>query len=197
MHRWLRRSAPLGLLASLVLLVGCGDSAGDGGSGGASQQATSGGDGDGDVEPPAMNGMLDGHNDARAAVDPAAASPLTPLVWSDSLQNIAQKHADKCVFAHSTDHGYGENLYAAAGQQATPAQVVESWVSEVAAYDYATNGCSDVCGHYTQVVWADTLRLGCAMATCTTGSPFPDFDEWELWTCNYDPPGNWVGEKPY
>jgi pathogenesis-related protein 1 len=29
------------------------------------------------------------------------------------------------------------------------------------------------------------------------GSPFEGFDTWENWVCNYDPPGNWVGEKPY
>ena len=44
------------------------------------------------------------------------------------------------------------------------------------------------CGHYTQVVWANTLSVGCGVAVCPTGT---------IVVCNYAPPGNYVGEKPY
>ncbi|MBT3220365.1 MAG: hypothetical protein HN348_14865 [Proteobacteria bacterium] len=56
-------------------------------------------------------------------------------------------------------------------------------------YNYGTNGCSDGCGHYTQLVWSSTERVGCAFDNCADGS--------EIWMCTYDPPGNVVGEKPY
>jgi hypothetical protein len=92
---------------------------------------------------------------------------------------------------------YGENLYAAAGKSAAPQEVVDSWVSEVADYDYAANSCSGVCGHYTQVVWRSSVRLGCGVAKCSKNSPFSGFNDWQLWVCNYDPPGNFIGSRPY
>jgi hypothetical protein len=66
----------------------------------------------------------------------------------------------------------------------------------VSDYDYATNKCSGVCGHYTQIVWGATTHLGCAKKTCTTNNPFGK-GSWEIWVCNYSPPGNFVGKKPY
>ncbi len=145
-----------------------------------------------------MNGMLEAHNEARAAVSPAPSSPMPALSWDSTVAATAQAHADACVFEHSSGSGYGENIYASSGQS-SPADVVGSWVSEKKDYDYASNSCSGTCGHYTQVVWAKSLRLGCGVADCTTNSPFPDFNggKWQFWVCNYDPPGNFNGEKPY
>ena len=73
-----------------------------------------------------------------------------------------------------------------------PAVVVEAWESEVADYDYESNSCvpGKMCGHYTQIVWADTERVGCAFRTCSE-------DGSQVWVCNYYPAGNIVGEKPY
>ena len=50
--------------------------------------------------------------------------------------------------------------------------------------------------HVLALVWRDTRRVGCGVAACTSGSPFRAKD-WTLVVCNYDPPGNVVGEKPY
>jgi len=47
-----------------------------------------------------------------------------------------------------------------------------------------------MCGHYTQVVWRSTTTVGCAMAVCK------DSQE-QIWVCQYQKPGNWVGQKPY
>lgn len=189
--------------------IACGDDTSQaGGSGGAQQggesqggsSSNAGGAGSGGApvsgEPAALQGMTAAHNEARANVDPPAATPLPPLEWSDEIAAVAQAYAELCVFEHSMGE-YGENLYANAGAPGTPQQVVDSWVSEVADYDYESNSCSGVCGHYTQVVWADSLRLGCGVANCTVNSPFDGFEEWQHWVCNYDPPGNWVGERPY
>jgi hypothetical protein len=203
------------LLAGLAL-AGCGSSGGDaddgaGGSGGAGGAGSVSGNGNaagqgtdaapssgpgGANEPPGLEGMTEAHNQVRANVDPPADPPIPPLVWDDDLAAVAQAYADGCVFEHSSN-GYGENLAAAAGQNLTPQQVVASWASEVADYDYATNSCSGVCGHYTQVVWRDSVRLGCGVASCSQNSPFDGFAEWENWVCNYDPPGNFNGLPPY
>jgi len=69
-------------------------------------------------------------------------------------------------------------------------------VSEKANYNYSANSCSATCGHYTQVVWRNSLRLGCGVKNCTTGSPFGG-GAWQFWVCNYDPPGNISGQRPY
>ncbi|CAN0908935.1 Basic form of pathogenesis-related protein 1 [Linum grandiflorum] len=35
----------------------------------------------------------------------------------------------------------------------------------------------------------NSVRLGCARAQCSNG--------WWFVTCNYDPPGNYIGQRPY
>ena len=120
--------------------------------------------------------------------------PLAPLAWSQTVAATAQAWADNCQFKHSGGN-YGENIFATSGS-ATAAEVVSDWVSESSSYDYASNSCVGVCGHYTQVVWRDSQSLGCGVTTCTKGSPFGGGD-WQFWVCNYDPPGNFNGTRPY
>lgn len=153
-------------------------------------------DGSGPVaeETGALAGVTAAHNAARASVSPAPASPLPPLVWAPELAQTAQAWADRCKFGHSSSP-YGENIFAGSGAYGAQA-VVTSWVSEQKSYSLASNSCSGVCGHYTQVVWAGSLRLGCGVANCTQNSPFGG-GTWQLWVCNYDPPGNVNGARPY
>jgi len=199
-------------LLGLALLAGCGDSAGgsdgSGGGGGngspsvsaqSGSENGSGGSTAGDGEPAGMVGMTAAHNLARADVSPSSATPIPGLEWDPEIAAIAQAYAERCVFEHSGANGLGENLYANAGSLATPQDVVKSWDDEAVDYDYATNTCNAgaICGHYTQVVWAESQRLGCGYARCTANTPFDGFETWDNWVCNYDPPGNWVGEKPY
>lgn len=47
----------------------------------------------------------------------------------------------------------------------------------------------DECLHYTQVVWRDSVYLGCAKVNCYNGGSFV--------ICSYDPPGNYEGDRPY
>src|SRR5262249_39805828 len=112
-----------------------------------------------------------------------------------SLAATAQAFAEQCHFQHSRKKGLGENIFAASGR-ATPEEMVDSWVSEKKSYNYARNRCRGACGHYTQVVWARSLRGGCGVAQCTSNSPFGR-GPWQFWVCNYDPPGNYIGERPY
>ena len=144
-----------------------------------------------------MVGMTAAHNAARAAVMPEATPPLPQMEWSSTVAASAQAFVDNCVFA-DTGPPYGSNAFAGTGKY-TPAEVVAAWVAEDANYDYATNTCapSAECGHYTQVVWRDSTELGCGMANCTANNPFGGSGAWQLWVCNYNPPGNYVGMKPY
>ncbi|CAG2213593.1 unnamed protein product [Mytilus edulis] len=75
---------------------------------------------------------------------------------------------------------------------------VASWVNEKKDYDYASNSCSGVCGHYTQVVWADSTKLGCAVGSCPSMTNLPSyFRNVKFVVCNYGPGGNFNGRKPY
>ena len=131
--------------------------------------------------------MLAAHNQIRSRVD------APPLTWSASLAAHAHEWAlfllRQGLFRHRPNPIYGENLYEITGGHASPAEVVGEWASEARHYDYRTNACrSGMCGHYTQIVWRGTRQVGCAVAS-NRGQ--------EVWVCNYDPPGNWVGERPY
>ena len=166
------------------------------GAGASSIAGSAGASSAGDIEPAAVSGITAAHNAARAAVTPAAQPAIPDLSWSPAIAATAQAYAEQCKFEHSKGQ-YGENLYAAAGKDASALDVVGSWVNEAAKYDYAANSCSDVCGHYTQVVWRNSARLGCGVAKCSKNSPFSGFSDWQIWVCNYDPPGNFNGTRPY
>src|SRR3954451_20897809 len=130
--------------------------------------------------------MLDAHNAIRARIG------LAPLVWSPQLARVAQEWADHLIstreLRHQANNHYGENLYAISGGISSPAQVVKLWADEARNYDVRTNSCAGVCGHYTQIVWRATRAVGCAEAT----------DRYrQVWVCEYDPPGNVVGYRPY
>ena len=130
--------------------------------------------------------MLAAHNEMRARVE------VPPLHWSDRLAARAQEWAIHLLqegqFYHRPHPAFGENLFEISGGRATPEQVVGGWASEARDYSYRSNTCRGVCGHYTQIIWSTTREVGCAVAR-DPGR--------EVWVCNYDPPGNWVGERPY
>ena len=130
------------------------------------------------------------HNAHRAEVD------VPDLEWDNELADIAAdwlahlENDNGCNMEHDWASPLGENLAWNAGYEETPIGVTNGWMAEVKDYDYDSNSCSGpMCGHYTQVIWHSSERVGCAQRTCENGE--------ELWMCNYDPPGNWQGEKPY
>lgn len=138
-------------------------------------------------DPAISREMLTAHNLIRARI------PVPPLRWSDHLSVQAQQWADHLLqtneFAHRPNPVFGENLYKIAGTvRASPLEVVTDWAFEAHDYSHETNACRAMCGHYTQIVWSDTREVGCAVAR----DPHH-----EIWVCEYDPPGNWVGERPY
>ena len=120
---------------------------------------------------------------------------VPPLQWSEPLAKFAQQWADTlqgqgCDPEHRPANKYGENIEWAGNQNLTPEKVVDLWGGEGKSYNYAANSCQagKNCLHYTQIVWADTTKVGCGVARCANS---------EVWVCNYAPPGNWVGKKPY
>ena len=146
------------------------------------------------VDPQAF---LDAQNAVRAAVKAPAGytgtwAPLPPLAWSEEIAATSQQWADhlrddnKCKLAHS-DTRYGENL--AMGKDLDIPHAVQLWQNEgknfrwVPAYEF------DIpTGHYSQVVWRKTAKVGCGIATC---------GHTVVYVCRYDPPGNHIGRAPY
>ncbi|XP_057739258.1 pathogenesis-related protein 1B-like [Arachis stenosperma] len=131
---------------------------------------------------------LDAHNAARSEVG------VPNLSWDDTVAAYAQNYANQrkgdCQLVHS-DGQYGENIAGGSGDFSGTV-AVKLWVDEKQYYDYNSNSCASgqVCGHYTQVIWRDSIRLGCAKVTC-------DNNAGTFIICSYDPPGNIIGQKPY
>lgn len=129
--------------------------------------------------------MLNAHNDIRTA------AKLPALEWSSGLAAISQKWANALMAQNRTAHNakspYGENILVT-GLGSAPASVVSEWASESQDYTYHTNTCYGDCGHYTQLVWRGTRKVGCAVARNARR---------EIWVCSYDPPGNVKGERPF
>ena len=153
--------------------------------------------------------ILDAHNQARCAVSPTAQA-MPPLVWDADLERRAQDWADACrdgllndlipgLLDHNPDRSVGfpfyvgENIYGIRGAIASAIDTVVFWDGEKTDYNYASNSCGvlKVCGHYTQVVWANSRRVGCARSLCG-GLFYPSSV-----VCNYGPGGNISGQRPY
>jgi|SRR5215831_8941462 len=151
--------------------------------------------------------ILKTHNDERTAVG------VPDLVWSDSLATDAKSWAEhlaslppkpssqpywnQCCggepdLVHAKVTGQGENLWAGSAGGYSTADSVQSWAKEKDHWNSDTKTCAsgEVCGHYTQMVWKNTEKVGCASAIGNHG-------KFEFLVCRYSPPGNYNGENPY
>ena len=181
--------------------TGAGGGAGAGGATGAGGGMTSN-----PLTQDQINAFVDAHNQARSGpLTPPPSPPLPPVSWDAILADSVYNYAIMCqgamgLLSHNADRtadyqalggsGYvGENIYGASGRAATPADAVTLWMSEAPDYDYATN--TGNAGHYTQVVWRDSVRIGCAIVDC------PALTYHNTVICDYAPGGNISGEKPY
>ncbi len=142
--------------------------------------------------------FLRGHNMIRSKYG------VGNVVWDNTLARYAQEWANylkknkQCGIQHRTGammkKRYGENLafnWTSKRLQkghfdSSPEKVTTSWAKECKDYNNDQGSCKSgaVCGHFTQVVWKDTKKIGCGVAVCE------DQGHAEVWVCNYDPPGN-------
>ncbi|GMH23706.1 hypothetical protein Nepgr_025549 [Nepenthes gracilis] len=132
--------------------------------------------------------FLDAHNTARAQV--GVENFGWDVKFATYAQNYANQRSGDCSLIHSGGP-YGENL-AWASPDLSPTGAVDLWVNEKPYYDYMSNSCIDgkECHHYTQVVWRDSTHLGCARVSCANNNGV-------FVICNYNPPGNISGQRPY
>ncbi|WMV12727.1 hypothetical protein MTR67_006112 [Solanum verrucosum] len=129
------------------------------------------------------------HNSARSQV-----TGVSAITWNTTIEAYAQNYANQrindCNLVHSNGP-YGENIAKGSGSF-TGTAAVDLWVAEKLYYDYTSNSCTGVheCRHYTQVIWKNSIQLGCARVQCTNNN-------WWFVICNYNPPGNYIGQRPY
>lgn len=119
------------------------------------------------------------HNELRAQ------HCVPELQWDAQIAAVAQAWADQCVWQHSGNRSYGENLAMATSGYRTAGQMVQDWYNEIGQYNFGAGQYSDQTGHFTQVVWRSSTKLGCGIASCNGN---------DLLVCNYAVPGNIQGQ---
>lgn len=134
------------------------------------------------------------HNKVRGDVG------VGPVTWSKKLAIYAQEWANQlsstnCKLKHRPNSGkwkqeYGENLFMGVVGNYGVANAVKIWESEKKYYRGQPLNPSNWYdpGHYTQMVWKNSKEIGCAKVECNDNI---------IIVCNYDPPGNILGQKPY
>ncbi|MEA1071543.1 CAP domain-containing protein [Sphingomonas sp. LY160] len=136
--------------------------------------------------------MMKAHNDARSAVGAAA------LVWDPALAADATVYAAEMartrVFRHDPRPErrrlQGENIWMGTRTGFSYATMIGQMINErrdfrAGAFPNVsrTGKWSDV-GHYTQVIWPTTTRVGCGTAANATD---------DFLVCRYSPRGNMPG----
>jgi hypothetical protein len=95
---------------------------------------------------------------------------------------------------------HGENLYGSWTSSPsssfnhlvqTQSGIHAGWYAEISKYDFNKPGFAAGTGHFTQMVWKSTKKVGCAWNTVACKSNGMNF--FKL-VCEYDPRGNVVGD---
>jgi len=137
--------------------------------------------------------LLARHNvDRRQAGVPA-------LAWDPALAQGAQVYANELARLNLLRHspkavrrGLGENLWMGTRDYFRPSHMVGAWASESSMFTPGpfpavsrTGNWADV-GHYTQMIWPGTQRVGCAIAKSANA---------DVLVCRYSPSGNVDGQR--
>jgi hypothetical protein len=139
--------------------------------------------------------VLAAHNRERLALG------IEPLRWNPMLAVSARTWADHLSatgrFEHAPERPVdpeGENLWAGTRGAYGVEAMVDGWIREKRYFrpgtfpDNSTTGRVADVGHYTQLVWRQTLQVGCALATGARE---------DVLVCRYSDAGNYFGEKPF
>jgi hypothetical protein len=137
--------------------------------------------------------ILAAHNRERAAVG----SP--PLSWDPALASAAAAYAPALArtgrLAHSPREariGQGENLWMGTRGAYRVEEALAGWTEEKRLFragsfpEVSSSGHWSDVAHYTQIIWRDTTRIGCAWQSS---------DRWDFLVCRYSPPGNVSGQR--
>jgi hypothetical protein len=133
------------------------------------------------------------HNRERAMVG------VPPLSWDPALAAAAAAYGPALSrlgkLAHSdysTRWGQGENLFMGTRGAYSLDEMTADWVAEKRLFrpgifpKVSRNGHDGDVGHYTQMIWPTTTRVGCAVHSDA---------KWDFFICRYSPPGNILGHR--
>lgn len=133
------------------------------------------------------------HNTERARIG------APPLTWDPLLAVHAQRWAEdlarRRAFEHSPNAsrpGEGENLFMGTAGAWRIEEMIGGFIDEKRDFrrgtfpDVSKSGQWERVAHYTQLIWRNTSRVGCALASN---------GENDFLACRYSPPGNVVGVK--
>jgi len=95
------------------------------------------------------------------------------LVWDNDLARGAQQYADYLKNTNKWEHSkdlsaqLGENLAKSSGYPLAGAcdRAITNWYNEINMYNYGSPGFGMNTGHFTQVVWKSTTKVGVGIAT--------------------------------
>lgn len=131
------------------------------------------------------------HNRERAAIG------APPLVWDPALAASAAAYAPALAARGSLAHApdlralmQGENLWMGTSAAFSTEEMVGSWAAEKSLFvpgavpNVSRSGVFGDVGHYTQMIWRTTLRIGCVLHRDGRA---------DYLICRYSPPGNVVG----
>jgi len=179
-------------LASILLLAACNSSRPPWADGRMVTEERRGGDREQDLSRLEAR-LLAIHNRERTATG------ARPLVWDAALAAAAASYGRSLgplgKLAHSPQAsrpGQGENLWMGTRDAYALEEMAESWAAEKSLFRpgmfptvSTSRNWSDV-GHYTQMIWKGTTRVGCAVHKSR---------QWDFLVCRYSPPGNVVGVR--
>ncbi|KAJ8390203.1 hypothetical protein AAFF_G00109420 [Aldrovandia affinis] len=147
-----------------------------------------------------QSALLDYHNHARSQVFPPAAN-MEYMLWDERLAKEAESWASRCIWDHGPPHTMrymGQNLSINSGRYRSVIDLVRSWQEEKNYFSYPNKCSGPVCTHYTQMIWATSNKMGCAINRCSNMNVYGSaWKQAVLLVCNYSIKGNWVGEAPY
>ncbi len=141
--------------------------------------------------------MLSVHNQERRRFN------LPTLSWDPALAADAARYANQmagnAIFRHSAKTtraiASGENLWMGPRRLYSYEVMVGSFLNERKYFrngaklpDFSTSGRWQDVGHYTQMIWRGTRKLGCALG---------DGRNYEYLVCRYFPAGNVYGKGPF
>ncbi|XP_052609324.1 glioma pathogenesis-related protein 1 isoform X2 [Peromyscus californicus insignis] len=115
------------------------------------------------------------HNQFRSKVNPTARNMLY-MSWDPALARIAKAWAKSCRFAHNPQlksrlHPnftvVGENIWTGSLFLFSASSAISDWYNEIKDYDFSTRRCTNVCGHYTQIVTRLAVQCNFALEFLT------------------------------